>query len=123
MVSTVAPSSPLKIYLVHGENRFPGVGSWRSDSPRLSKAKREKAVSRYHQLFEVLREVYEVRSFHLVLSVDVWGRVGEEPVRMLEEVIAEEAARGGFDGFPCKPSVVYLPQEFRLGQPHGFVPF
>ena len=68
----------------------------------------------------MLHEVYEVRSFQLVLRASVWGRVGEEPVRMLEEVIAEEEARGGFDEFPCEPSVTYKPQEFRMERFTGF---
>ena len=42
---------------------------------------------------------------------------------MLEEAIAEERAKGGFDGFPCKPSVLYNPQQFYQGVHRSFVSF
>ena len=114
MLSTITPSTFLEICLLHGDY---------SDWPQLSKADREEEVSQYQRRFEVLRELHKVRGFRLVLCAGVWGRAGEEPVRMLEGAIAEEKAKGGFDEFPCQPSVVYNPQEFPLGRYRSFVSF
>ena len=123
VLSTIAPSTCLKICLLHGDPYFHGVRSWRSRWPRLSKTKRKKEVLQYHLRFEVLREMHKVRSFQLVLCASVWGYFGEEPVRMLEEIIAEERARGGFDEFPCKPSAFYNPQQFYQGSHRSFPSF
>jgi hypothetical protein len=62
---------------------------------------------------EMLREVHKVRDFRLVLCANVWGCVGEYPVRILEEDVAEEKAKKGFDkNFP-EPLVIYDPQEYQ----------
>ena len=106
LLSTITSSAFLTIYLFHGEYYFRGITFGRSDWPQLSNAERENEVSRYHRRFEVLREMHKVRTFQLKLGVTAWGRFGEGPVRLLEEAIAEERAEGGFDEFPCKPSVV-----------------
>jgi len=123
VLSTVTPVVHLKIRLFHGDLHFCGVGSWRSGWPRLSEAEREMKASQYHLQFEVLRKVHKVRSFQLELRVSVWGHFGEESVRMLEEAIAKEKAKGGFDEFPCKPSVVYTPQQFYQGLHRSFPSF
>jgi len=120
---TITPSTCLKICLFHGDTHFRGVGSWQSGWPQLSKDEREEEASRYHRRFEILREVHKVRGFQLELCASVWGHFGEEPVRMLEEAIAEERAKGGFDEFFCEPSVVYNPQQFRQGLHRSFVTF
>ena len=123
VLSTITPSACLKIYLLHANLHFRGVGSWRSGWPQLSETEREQEASRHHRRFEILREVHKVRGFQLELRASVWGHFGEEPVRMLEEAIAEERAKGGFDEFPCKPSVVYNPQQFYRGLPRSFRSF
>jgi len=123
VLSTIAPSVCLKIGLFHGDPHFRGVGSWRSGWPQLSKAEKENGAWWYHRRFEILREVHKVRGFQLELCASVWGHFREEPVRMLEEAIAEERAKGGFDEFPCKPSVVYNPQQFYLGLYRSFFTF
>ena len=64
-----------------------------------------------------------MRGFQLVLRTSIWGHIGEEPVRMLEEAIAEENAKGGFDRLPCELSVVYNPREFREGSHRSFLSF
>jgi len=109
VLSTLTPSACLKIRVLYEDRYFYGVGPrW----PQSSKAKREKEASRHHLRFEVLREMHKVRGFQLELCASVWGRSGEEPVRMLEEAIAEEEAKGGFDEYLCKPLVMYNPQQF-----------
>ena len=123
VLSTVTPSTYLKICLFHGDHHFYGVESWRSAWPHLSKVEREKGPSRYHRRFEILRKVYKVRSFQLELCASTWGYLGEDPVRMLEEAIDEEKVKGGFDEFPCKASVLYNPQQFCQGLHYSFVTF
>ena len=123
MLSTITSSAYLKICLFHGDYHFRGVGSWRSGWPQLSKAEREEEASQYHLRFGVLREVHQVRGFQLELCASVWGHFGEESVGMLEEAIAEEKAKGGFDEFPCKPSVRYFPQQFYQGVHRSFASF
>ena len=123
VLSTVTSSACLKLRILHGDHHFRGKGSRRKGWPQLSEAEREKEASQHHLRFEVLREVHKVRGFRLELCAVVWGYFGEEPVRMLEEAIAKEKAKGGFDEFPCKPSVLYYPQQFRQGLPRSFSSF
>ena len=61
-------------------------------------------------MFAVFREAYKVRDFRLRLCVNIWGSAGEEPVRILEDAIAEEKAKNGFRDFRYCPCVVYNPQ-------------
>jgi len=123
MLSTITPSTCLKLRLIHGDSRFHRVRFWRSGWRQLSKAERENEAWCYRRRFEILREVHKVRDFQLELCASVWGHFEEEPVRMLEEAIAEERAKGGFDEFPCKPSVVYYPQQFYQGLHRSFAAF
>ena len=121
LLSAITHSAVLRISLLQGECCLSGVKSWHSEWPKLSTAERGKEVSWYHQQFRVLREMHKVRASQLVLCASSWGRFEEEPVRILEDAIAEERAKGGFDGFPCEPSVMYHPQEFRQGLYRSFL--
>ena len=123
ILSTITPSTCLKITLFYGEYHFHGVKSWRSGRPQLSKNQRKWEASGHHRRFEILREVHKVRDFQLDLCATVWGCFGEEPVRMLEEAIAEEELKGGFAEFPCKPSVSYNPQQFHRRLNSSIPPF
>ena len=77
----------------------------------------------HHRRFEILREVHKVRGIQLELRASVlglfWGGTGA----MSEESIAEEKVKGGFDEFPCKPPVLYNPQQFYRGSHRSFVTF
>ena len=53
-------------------------------------------VARIRKQFKVFREARKVHVFELELCVCTWGSVGEEPVRILEEAVAEEKAENGF---------------------------
>jgi len=59
--------------------------------------------------FEVFHKIHEVRDFQLMLAVCISGSVGEEPVRILEEAVAEEKRKRGFNGFLSDPLVEYNP--------------
>ena len=62
-------------------------------SSKLSQAERVEEVLYHLKLFGVLHEVRKVRDFQLELCANIWGSVGEEPVRILEGAVAEEEAR------------------------------
>jgi len=117
LVSTI--TSPLfsEVVILYRDRDFPGAESWSPGQPpfgqELSKAERGGEASGHCWRFEVLREVHKVRPFQLVLCANVWGCVGEHPVRVLEEAVAEERAKGSFgDGF-SEPRVVYNPRRTR----------
>jgi hypothetical protein len=55
-----------------------------------------------------------VQDFQLVLGTSIWNCVGERPVQMLEEALAEEKAKNGFDDFFSEPLAMYKPQMARL---------
>jgi hypothetical protein len=77
--------------------------------PRRELTKDEKAeeASWYHKRFELLLEVHKVRYFTLELHADVWERNLECAVRMLEEAVAAEKERGGFDNLFRGPFVTF----------------
>jgi len=56
----------------------------------MSQADRAEEDSRHYRRFEVLREVYKVWDFELVLITTVSGYVGEQRVRVLGEAVAGE---------------------------------
>jgi len=60
--------------------------------------------------FVMLLDVYTVRAFQLVLCVSLWGHLGEYPVRMLEEAVAEGRVKGVFNIRFFNPLVVYNPR-------------
>jgi len=110
ILSTITRSIPiLDITVLYGDNDFP-AGSRHSSSPRSSRTARVKEATQHHLRFEVLREVRKVRDFQLVLGASVLGHQGEYAAQSLEDAIAEETAKGGFDEFSYKPVVVYNPR-------------
>ena len=117
-LSTIRSPSFSKIVVLYGWNDFRGVESWRHpDRPPLrevSEVERAEEASRHSRRFEVLRRIRNVRDFWLVLNACVWDPVGEYSVRMLEEAIADEKAKGGFAAFYYEPSVTYYPYKNRF---------
>ena len=100
MLSTITFSGVFKIMVVYLDSDFHCVESISEEA------------SRHHRRFEVLREARKVRNFRLVLCVSVSGHGGESHIRTLEEAIAEEKARNGFDNYFSEPSVMYSPRRF-----------
>ena len=111
VLSTITSSVFFDIIILFWDRDFRGVkSSW----PRLheiSQAEEAEQASQHHRRFELLREVHKVRNFRLVLSASVSGDVGGYLVRVLEEAVAEEKAKGGFDSFFSEPLVLYNPQD------------
>jgi len=96
VVSTITSTAFFKIIILYGDCDFRGVEYRPPNQPhfrKLSQAERAEEVACNRKRFEVLREVRKVRNFQLELCASVWGSVGEEPVRILEEAVAEEEAK------------------------------
>ena len=77
----------------------------------------------HHRQVEWFRMMYKVWGFQLALCVDVWDGVGENHVRTLKEVEAEEKVNNEFDIF-LEPAVFYSPRRFphTHGYLHPWVP-
>lgn len=112
ILPAITSSTFSEVVVIFWDSEFRGAGTWRSDQPpfrELSQIERAEEISRHCWKFGILRQVHAVRAFQLVLCASTWGRVGEYPVQILEEAVAEEKARGGFCG--CfSPLVVYDPR-------------
>ena len=114
VLSTITSTTFLRVIVLYRDHNFPDVEPWHSRPPfrELLQAERAEKVSSYRWRFRVLREVRKVRDFQVELCVCVWGSLGEEPVRILEDAVAEEAKKG-FSGFFSNPPVKYSPQRSR----------
>ena len=64
------------------------------------------SAQRSQRQFEVFREIHHVRDFRLVLCVDVFDRILEPAIKMLEGVVKEEMEKGGLDYLPCEPLII-----------------
>ena len=67
----------------------------------------------HYRLFEVFREMHEIRKFRLVLCADVWDRVGKYTMQALKQAVAAEKARRGLDDIFPEPLVVCSPRRSR----------
>lgn len=119
ILSTITSSAFSEIIAIYEDHHFRGVESWKSSKwPHLremSRAERKKEALFYRSHFKLFREAQKVRSFGLVLCASTSGYVGEYPVQVLEEAVAEEGAKRGFGDFLFEPSVMYDPQRTCLG--------
>ena len=120
----------VQLVVLYRDCDLPGAESWSSGQPpfrhELSQAERAGVVAGHCWRFEVLREVQKVQPFQLVLCVNVWGRVGEHPVQMPEEAVAEDTAKGSFGNGLLDPLVVDDPRrtrdDFRMLCSEGLTP-
>ena len=103
-----------KVIVLYGTRHFSGIElpySSRAFFGGLSQVERADAIARHRMVFEAFRKMHEVRrDFQLVLCVRIWGSVGEEPVRIVEEAVAEEKAKKGFSNLLSDPLVDYSPK-------------
>ena len=76
----------------------------------MTPAGRAAEASWHRSLFEVFREMYAARHFQLVLCADVWGRVKEYTVGVLECAVAVEKAAKRLDYLPSEPLVIHNPR-------------
>ena len=109
VLSTVTPSASLKVAISYHDSDFGGVKSYQPYLREMSQADIAEEASRNRRLFRVLREVHKVRNFRLVLRASVWGYAGEHHARTLEQAVAQEKARNGFDDSFTEPLVLYNP--------------
>jgi hypothetical protein len=117
-LSTITSPAFLEIIVFYYDLDFHGVWGLLGDTTRgpfyrMSENERAEEASRHHRQFEVLHEVQKVRDFRLVLCADVWERVGEYSVRVLERAVAVEKAKGVFDNSSPEPTVVHRPRASR----------
>jgi hypothetical protein len=113
VVSTITSSSFLEIVILYN---FWDEHCWYSDPPlrMLTEPEQAEDTVQHHTRFKAFREALKVRNFQLVLCANVWAHVGEQPVRMLEGVVADGKARREFEGFSSDPLVIYNPQRGRI---------
>ena len=64
-------------------------------------------AEKHRKRFEVLRKIYKVRDLRFVLHAAIRDVVGEPVTRMVEEAVAAERARGGFDVLFPEPPVTF----------------
>jgi len=116
LLSTITSPVFSKVAVFYRDRDFHGVQpTWLLDDYPfrwMSKAEEVEEAKRHHRQFEVLRNMHRVRDFQLVLYADVQECVGRYTVRVLEQAVAAEEAKGGFDGLFSKPSLVYTPRRF-----------
>lgn len=115
-LSTIRSPEFSRVTAIYQESDFYRIEPWGTSKwPHLrdiSQEEKAEEALRHCRRFELLREMRKVRDFELVLHADVWGPVGEDTVRMLEEAVAAEKAKKGFDDFSSEPLVTYT---FRRG--------
>ena len=58
------------------------------------------------QQFEVFKEMQKVRDFRLVLCADVFDRMVESAIEMLEDLVKEEKEKGGLDSLLHQPLII-----------------
>ena len=116
VLSTITSTAFVEVVVVYWVDNFPGINTDNPDGPylrELSPTEKLGEAACHQKRFKVLREVHKVREFQLVLRACVWGGVGEYPVQILEEAVAEEKAERGSDSCFSSPSVKYCPQRTR----------
>jgi hypothetical protein len=113
VVSTITSSSFFEIIILY---HFWDECYWCSDPPprTSSQPRLLEDIYQHHRRFEAFREAHKVRNFQLVLCANVWGRVGGQEVQVLENIVAGEKSRTGFDGFSSDPLVIYNPERGRI---------
>jgi len=124
VLSTITSSAFFQIIVIYHNQDFNGIKPRGSDWPpfrELSEAERAEEASRHGQKFEMLRELYKIRDFQLVLSASVSGCVAEYATQMLEEAVAEEKAKNGFDDHFPEPVVLYDPHRIQRPDPWIFL--
>jgi len=112
VLSTITSPVFSMLIVFCGDDHFRPIEPWFSDLPlirEVTQAERAEEVSWQRRIFKIFREAHAVRGFQLELCASISGSVGEEPVRFLEEVIAEERAKNGFNDFLHDAFVGYNP--------------
>ena len=109
VLSTIAPPLPLNIVIIYQHCDF-GYLTSRPKKPvtlvAFTPGEQVVAALRHQQRFKELHEMYMVRKFRLVLSVDVPDSVAEYAVRALEHLVNTEKANGGFDYLLHEPLII-----------------
>ena len=102
-----------EVAIVYREEDFSGLGFTYSRIYReMTSAQSAAEISWHRSLFIAFREMYAMRGFRLLLCADVWGRLREYTVEVLESAVAVEKAAGRLDYLPLEPLVICSPRGF-----------
>ena len=104
VLSTITPSLPLEVVITYGEKDV-GLEVWGNGRPGC-KQYCIKSVTHHSGQFKVIKEMYAVRKFRLLLCADVTGWAIEHSMEVLERAVAGEKAGGGLDYLECEPLII-----------------
>lgn len=113
VLSTI--TSPLfsRVVTIYRDSDFPGVRDYSFGEPVVVGRSRDEVLmeSAWHdRLFEVIRAIHQVRELQLVLRMEVLDRLGECVMRLMEDAVAAERAKRGFDSTFPEPLVIFRPR-------------
>jgi len=115
VLSTI--SSPLfsKVVAVYQDYDFCGIAPPELNTPLLWMTGEEvtREARQHAKRFGVFRSMHRERDFQLVLCVDVWEGTGDYALGLLEEAVAVEKKRVGFNRVSPEPLVVFRPRNSR----------
>ena len=105
VLSTAAPSLLLDVVIIYKEAEF-GYRWDQENTGPLSADKKAGIVKQHLEWFKVLREMYSVRNFRLVLCADVIELVEKHAMGILERVVEVEESNGGLRCFKHGVSII-----------------
>ena len=118
ILSTITSPGFSEVIVFYWECDFGGTRFDSDHTPNLWKkmtpAQRAEEASWHRAVFEGIREMYAVRDFRLVLTVEVWDRLGEYAVGVVKQAVATEKAENRLDYLSSEPVVAYSPQSIEL---------
>jgi len=113
VLSTITSLEFSEVVVIYRDTDFCGVAQ-HSRAPdiyrNMTPGQRAKEALRHRELFGVLREMYGLLDFRLVLCAEVWDCVGEYAMRVLKQAVAAEKAGRRLDYLPSEPSAIYSPR-------------
>lgn len=101
ILSTIPPSLPLDVIIIHKEYEVGLFGRYRwTESVHPVPSCKQEDIKRAHfDRFMVFREMYSVREFRLVLCADVLACAEKPAMKMLDGIVTEATRRNGGFGF------------------------
>jgi len=114
-LSTIRSPVFSKVIVFYRDFDFFGIDTpWSGLTLRQPRRKEVEVEAKEHSIrFMTIRSIRYKRHFQLVLCADVWDGAGEFAVRSLEQAVAAEKERGGFDWVFPEPLVIYRPRGSR----------
>jgi len=112
-LSTITSPMFTEVAIIYQDDDFRGI-AWHSTEAyrKTTLAERTAEASWHRSLFQAFRKIHATRDFRLVLCAEVWGRVREYAVEVLERAIAVERAAERLDYLPSEPLVICSPRGY-----------